>query len=117
MTPELQTLFDVSVRIREYEGAAHTLEGLARLCTDNQVRAAIRQVASEFNADATEWRRRQDADLIETIPSEIPKTIPVEAPAQSADVPLPPALTPIDGGAERVEAGESLYDVLLGGDR
>lgn len=70
----LQALFDVATRIREYEGAAHVMEGLARLSTDNQVRATLRQVATELTADAAEWRRRQDADLIDTVPSAVDPT-------------------------------------------
>ncbi len=52
-------IFAVSTRIREYEAAAHALEGLARLSSDRQVCSALRQSAGMCINTADHWRRWQ----------------------------------------------------------
>lgn len=73
-----QGLVDTSTRIREYEAAAHVLEGLARLSTDSEVRADLRGLATHFHSQAAEWTRRLDADLIATAPSAVDPTTGVK---------------------------------------
>lgn len=68
MTHDLQALLAVSTRIREYEVSASAIEVIARLTTDAQVQAALRQVALELYEDGARWRRRQDADLQRVAP-------------------------------------------------
>jgi hypothetical protein len=99
VTPTLQAILDVSTRIREYEAAADTITAMARLATDVQVRASLQQLALELVQTAGQWRVRQDAELT----------------VYPGKVPLPPSLKSIAGGAERVDGGEGLAPVILGG--
>lgn len=98
MTPELAALLEVSTRIREYEVAASTIECLARLISDGQVQASLRQVALELYADGARWRRRQDASFLDPGGAATPLAPPGAEP--------PPAEPWTDSGTPQTTAGQ-----------